>query len=504
MSDAALPGTKAGAEALRTESGITYQVIIGCEVHIQLLTKSKAFCGCENRFGGIPNTRVCPVCLGLPGALPVVNGALVEGAIVAGLALGSRIAEVTKFDRKNYVYPDLPKGYQISQFDMPICVGGHLDVASDGRMRRVGITRVHMEEDAGKNLHLADGSNMSYVDFNRCGTPLLEIVSEPDMRSPEEAVAFVESIREIMRYLEISDCNMEEGSLRCDANINLWIYEGAARHATPIVEIKNMNSFRAIRSALSFEAQRQLAEWQARRPTLEAEGKSTRGYNDVTGETFPQRTKEAASDYRYFPEPDLKPIAISRSFVEALRARVGELPEAKRERLKSQYGLADFDAETLVVSKPLSAYFEEAAAGYREPKKIANWILTEVRSVLNDRNIEIDRFPAKPEHIRALLEAVDDGTISGKIAKEVFVEMASSGRAPREIIAAQGLSQIADEADLARIVDRVLAANEKSVADYNAGKDHALKFLMGQVMKESHGKANPIIATRLLKEHLSQ
>jgi len=492
------------AVGTRTEGGVTFEVIIGCEVHVQLLTKSKAFCGCENRFGGIPNTRVCPVCLGLPGALPVVNLALVEGAIIAGLALGSRIAEVTKFDRKNYVYPDLPKGYQISQFDMPICVGGHLDVATEGGMRRVGITRVHMEEDAGKNLHLVDGSNMSYVDFNRCGTPLLEIVSEPDMRSPEEAVAFVESIREIMRYLDISDCNMEEGSLRCDANINLWVYEGGSRHATPIVEIKNMNSFRAIRSALSFEEKRQLEEWKAHRLTLDAVGKSTRGYNDETGETVPQRTKEAASDYRYFPEPDLKPITISPSLVEVLRARVGELPEAKRERLKSQYGLADFDAETLVVSKPLSAYFEEAAAGYREPKKIANWILTEVRSVLNERNVEIGQFPSKPEHIRELLEAVDDGTISGKIAKEVFAEMAVGGRGPREIIAERGLSQIADEGDLAKIVDRVIAANEKSVADYSAGKDHALKYLMGQVMKESGGKANPVVATRLLKGRLSR
>ncbi len=488
----------------RTENGVTYEVIIGCEVHVQLLTKSKAFCACENRFGGIPNTRVCPVCLGLPGALPVVNLALVEGAILAGLALGSRIAEVTKFDRKNYVYPDLPKGYQISQFDMPVCAGGHLDVASEGEVRRVGITRVHMEEDAGKNLHLADGSNMSYVDFNRCGTPLLEIVSEPDMRSPEEAVAFVESIREIMRYLEISDCNMEEGSLRCDANINLWIHEGAAKYATPIVEIKNMNSFRAIRSALSFEVGRQIEEWKDRRLTLEAVGKSTRGYNDETGETVPQRTKEAASDYRYFPEPDLKPISISPSFVDALRARVGELPEAKRERLKSQYGLSDFDAETLVASKPLSAFFEEASAGYREPKRIANWILTEVRSVLNERNVEIGQLPSKPAHIRELLESVDDGTISGKIAKEVFAEMVEGGRAPREIITERGLSQIADEGDLSEIVDRVIAANEKSVADYGAGKDHALKYLMGQVMKESKGKANPVVATRLLKGRLSR
>ncbi len=485
----------------RTLDGIEYEIVVGCEVHVQLLTKTKAFCACENRFGGIPNSRVCPVCLGLPGALPVVSAALVEGAIITGLALGSRVAEITKFDRKNYVYPDLPKGYQISQYDLPICVGGALEIAEGARA--VGITRVHMEEDAGKSLHLEEAANASYVDFNRCGTPLLEIVSEPDMRSPEEAVAFVEGIREIMRYLEISDCNMEEGSLRCDANVNLRIHEGEKLFATPIVEIKNMNSFRAIRAALEFETDRQLAEWRSERLTLEAVGKSTRGFNDETGETVLQRTKEAASDYRYFPEPDLRPIEIGRELVEKLRSRVGELPAAKRERLKAQYGLSDFDAQTLVSSKAMSGYFEEAASGSRDPKKIANWILTEVRGVLNDRGIEITSFASPPEHLRELVDSIESGIISGKIAKDVFAEMAASGKRPSEIIRERGLSQIADEGELRRVVESVIAANEKSVTDYRAGRDHALKYLMGQVMKESRGRANPIAAARLLEERLN-
>jgi aspartyl-tRNA(Asn)/glutamyl-tRNA(Gln) amidotransferase subunit B len=464
---------------------IQYEVIIGCEVHAQLLTQTKAFCSCENSFAGNPNTRVCPVCLGLPGALPVLNGTLVEKAVIAGLAFDCAIASVTKFDRKNYMYPDLPKGYQISQYDLPICAGGHLDIETPSGRKRIGINRIHMEEDAGKNLHLEDGSNLSCVDFNRCGTPLIEIVSEPDMRSPDEAVGYVQSIREILRFLDVSDCNMEEGSLRCDANINLWIYEQDEKYETPIAEIKNMNSFKAIKTALAYEIERQLDEWEVSRLTLAQAGKTTRGYNDARGITVLQRSKEEASDYRYFPEPDIPPVSVPQSYVDALRKKVGELPEAKRLKFTRDFSLTASDAEALTSDKDLCLYFEAAAKGSRHPKKIANWILTEVCAELNSRGMKIQSFPSAPEHIRELVDAVEGGTISGKIAKEVFASMVRSGESPEAIIAAQGLSQIDDEGELDSVIDSVLAENERSVADYRNGKSNAFQFLIGQAMKKT-------------------
>ena len=481
-----------------------YDVVIGLEVHVQLSTEAKAFCSCENAFGGEPNTRVCPVCMGLPGTLPVVNAALLKRAILAGLALDCRVAETTKFDRKNYVYPDLPKGYQISQFDMPICTDGYLEIErDDGTPRRVRILRLHMEEDAGKNIHAEDGRGVSFVDFNRCGTPLLEIVSEPDIRSPDEAVRYVQSIREIMRYLGVSDCNMEEASLRADANINLWIYEENERYATPIAELKNMNSFRSIRNAINYEVKRQLAEWEEERHTLEEYGKTTRGYDESRGITVLQRSKEEAADYRYFPEPDLKPVRIDPEYVDELKREVGELPTERRERYAGQFGLTERDAHSLSSSPALCDYFESAAAGYGEPKKIANWLLSDVKKYLNANDIEIPDLKVTPEALRELVIEIDEGSISGKIAKDVFVEMADSGNSAAEIIAKKGMRQISDESELVEIVTAVVDEHPDSVDDFKSGKEKAIKFLMGQVMKASRGKANPQLAMKLLRERLT-
>lgn len=484
---------------------MNYDVIIGIEIHLQLLTGTKAFCACENTFGGEANSRVCPVCMGLPGVLPVANLIMVESAIVAGLALNCDIAETTKFDRKNYVYPDLPKGYQISQFDMPICENGFLDLRDSGHgMRRIRIKRLHMEEDAGKNIHPETGGDVSLVDFNRCGTPLLEIVSEPDIRSADEAVAYAQSIREIMRYLEISDCNMEEGSLRCDANINLWIHEDGGKFATPIAEVKNMNSFRSIKSAMEYEVKRQLREWEETRVTLQEAGKTTRGYIDATGETKLMRSKEESSDYRYFPEPDLKPITIPKSHIEMLRERVGELPDAKRARFVEQYALTEQDAQNLSSDKAVCDFFEHVVRGYPSPKKAASWILSEVKRYLNARTIEIGELNVTPDGLRELLELVDGGTISGKIAKDVFDEMADKGISAGQIVAERGLSQIADESELEAVIEKIIAVNASSANDYRNGKTKVIGFLMGQVMKETKGQANPQLAMALLQKKLQQ
>lgn len=483
---------------------MSHTVVIGCEVHVQLLTETKAFCSCPNAFGGEPNSRVCPVCLGLPGSMPVANRAMIDHAIIAGLALHSEIAALTKFDRKNYVYPDLPKGYQISQFDMPICMGGFLDLPDNEGGRRVGIIRIHLEEDAGKNIHPEGEHDFSYVDHNRCGTPLLEIVSEPDLRSPEEAVAFVQGLREIMRYLGVSDCNMEEASMRCDANINLWIHENGEKKATPIAEVKNMNSFRSIKAALTYEIERQLGEWDEQHKTLQEEGKTTRGWDEARSVTVLQRSKEEASDYRYFPEPDLKPVAIPMEYVDVLKTRVGELPEEKRKRFVAEYGITVEDASKLSSSKDLCDYFEATAEGAKEPRRIANWILGDVRKVLNAKGIEIGSLPVTPASMRGLLDLVDEGKISGKIAKEVFAEMAESGLEPGEIVEKRGLVQITDSSALVAVVDKVLSNNTSSVEDFRSGKEKALKFLMGQIMKETKGKANPQLASALLEEKLKE
>jgi aspartyl-tRNA(Asn)/glutamyl-tRNA(Gln) amidotransferase subunit B len=491
--------------AIRQGREMRSELIVGLEVHVQLSTKTKAFCRCENIFGGIPNSRVCPVCLGLPGALPSVNGIMIDYAILAGLALHCTVAQRTRFDRKNYLYPDLPKGYQISQFDAPICTGGYLDVVTTDRGKRtINIRRLHMEEDAGKLIHLEGGSGMSYVDFNRCGAPLLEIVSEPDIRSAEEAAAYAQGIREIVRYLGISDGNMEEGSLRCDANVNLRLEVGGADRFTPIVEVKNMNSFKALKSALSYEAERQLEEAReggGARPAGHA-GKSTRGFDESTGTTVLLRAKEEASDYRYFPEPDLRPIDIPESLVKSLSRRVGEMPAERRERFQSLYLLTAGDAEALCASKALSDYFEETVSGYREYRRAAGWILTEVCAALNERGIGISDFTVPPGHIRELLRLVDSRVLSGRLAKEVFAEMAATGRSPGQIVSQRALSQIKDPGELDRIAERVVAENPGPAADFRGGKKQALKFLMGQVMKETGGRADPKAVSDILTKKL--
>ncbi|MBN2352253.1 MAG: Asp-tRNA(Asn)/Glu-tRNA(Gln) amidotransferase subunit GatB [Spirochaetales bacterium] len=480
-----------------------YDVVIGCEVHVQLATKSKMFCSCPNKFGGEPNTRVCPVCLGLPGSLPVPNSAALEMAVKAGLALGCSIAPITKFDRKNYMYPDLPKAYQISQYDIPIAVDGKLSVRTGEGEREVRIIRAHLEEDAGKNVHALGADGRSGVDYNRAGTPLLEIVSEPDLRSPAEAAAYVASIREIVRALDVSDGNMEEGSLRCDANINLWVYEGGVKHATPIVELKNMNSFKSIRQALEYEVERQADEWREARLTMEKGSKRTRGWNEERGVTVLLRVKEEEADYRYFPEPDIRPIALDREYVEGLRSSLAELPEARRERYR-KLGISAQDAEGLAASSVLAFYFESVVEEQADAKKAASWIMGEVRKYLNEKGLADEDYPVKAPALARLLALIEQGTISNTQAKVVLVAMADSGKSADDIVREQGLAQISGEAALLEFVEKALIENPDSAANYRAGKEKALGHLMGQVMKLSRGKANPQEVEKLLKKRLSE
>lgn len=478
--------------------------IIGLEVHVQLKTKTKAFCRCENKYGGIPNTRVCPVCMGMPGMLPVLNIEVVSDALLAGKALNSNISRITKFDRKNYTYPDLPKGYQISQYDKPICLGGHINIEDEsGNIKKINITRLHIEEDAGKLIHLEDGTNNSYVDYNRCGTPLLEVVSEPDIRSPEEAVKYLKNLKEIFEYIEISDCNMEEGSLRCDANISMIIpLDDGSEVNTPIVEVKNINSFSNIKKALEYEMIRQVEDFKKTGITNNGKNKMTYGYDDSKGITVFQRSKEGESDYRYFPEPDLPHLEISDEMLSDASKRLPELPDLKRKRLESQYGITSYDALTLSADKRMADYFEECCKTASNYKKAANFILTDICSILNNENITISSFKVKPEDIGELVNLLTDNTISSWIAKEVFEKMINTGKKPSQIVEEEGLSQVNNDEELIKIVDKVLSENPKSVEDFKNGKSNALKFLMGQVMKLSKGKANPVKTTEMLTERL--
>ena len=454
-----------------------YEAVIGLEVHTELQTTTKIFCGCKTSFGAEPNTNVCPVCLGLPGVLPVLNKRVLEFAVRAGLALNCEISRFSKFDRKNYYYPDLPKNFQTSQFDLPICERGHLDIEVNGEKKQIRITRAHMEEDAGK---------------------LLEIVTEPDMRSAKEAVAYLEKMRAILQYIGISDCRMEEGSLRCDANVS--VRPVGQKELGTKTEIKNINSFKGVEKAIEYEALRQ-AE------ILEDGGKiiqETRTWDEKEGVTKSMRTKEEANDYRYFPEPDLAPFTVSEEYIEDIRKTLPELPDERRERYIANFGLSSTDAQYMTNDKDTSDYFEKVVAAGADPKASVNWIMGEFASQLSNAGIEIAKAPVTPENLAKLLALIAKGTISGKIAKKVFAEMWKDGADPEEIVKAQGLVQISDTGALKELVVKVIANNPKAVEDFKAGKKKAVGALVGQIMKETKGKANPKVINELLNDELKK
>ena len=479
---------------------MNYEVVIGLEVHVQLNTKTKIFCSCSTEFGAAPNTHVCPVCMGQPGVLPVLNEAVLEKAILAGFALHGEINRFSKFDRKNYFYPDLPKGYQVSQFDLPIVVGGYVDIdLEDGTEKRIGVTRAHMEEDAGKLVH-AEGEAASFVDLNRAGVPLLEIVSEPDMRNAEEAYAYLHAVKKSMKYVGVSDVNMEEGSLRCDANISIRPF-GQKEFGTK-VEIKNMNSFNGVRKAINYEIERQIFAVENGEKIIQ----ETRLFDAAQNKTFSMRGKEEANDYRYFPEPDLPPIKVSDKQIEDLKRGLPELPRERMLRLMSEYGLSRQDAVTLTEEKDLADYFEEIVKGLKpEAKKASNWMQSEVMAVLNQKGIGADEFAkiVAPKAVTELLNLIDDGTISGKIAKDVFSEMAKTGKSAGEIIESKGLKQVSDAGELEVVVDKILADNPKEAERYRNGKKKLTGFFVGQVMKATQGKANPKLVNEIIAKKLS-
>ena len=475
---------------------MTYETVIGLEVHSQLLTKSKMFCSCSADYASAPpNTHVCPICLGMPGVLPVINEKAIEYTVMTALALNSTIPEYTKFDRKNYFYPDLMKGYQISQYDTPIGKGGWLTIDSSGSAKRINITRVHLEEDVAKLWHKGDHS---LVDVNRSGVPLMEIVSEPEMSSPEEARDYLIKLRTILRYLRVSTGNMEEGSFRCDANVS--IRPSNSKKLLPKVEVKNMNSFKAVYQALEYEVKRQSN-------VLEEGGKlvqETRGWTEETGMTVSQRTKEYADDYRYFPEPDLPPLALERSWIEEIRDRLPELPEVRRDRFMAQYGLSLYDANILTDSRAMADYFEDCVK-LMDPGKaklVSNWLLGDFSRLLNASKTEIENAKISPKHLADMLVLVDNGTITGPTAKAVLEEMFGTGKGASEIIAEKKLGQISDASEITGVVKEVIADNKEAVADYVSGKQQALTFIIGQVMKATRGRANPGAVRGIIMQEL--
>lgn len=475
-------------------STVQYETVIGLEVHVELHTKTKIFCGCSTEFGAPPNTHTCPVCLGHPGVLPVLNRQAVEYAIKAATALNCQIADVSHFDRKNYFYPDSPKAYQISQAARPIGEHGWIDIEVDGRTKRIGITRLHLEEDAGKLTHT--GAFGSQVDFNRVGTPLVEIVSEPEISSPEEARAYLEKMRSIMQYCEVSDVKMEEGSLRCDANISIRP-QGQQELGTR-AELKNMNSFRGVQRGLEYEEIRQ-AE------ILDEGGKviqETRRWDEAKGLTVSMRGKEEAHDYRYFPDPDLVSVEIGADWKSAILDSIPELPDARRARYTADYGLPVYDAQVITSTKPLADLFEESLKHTDDAKSVSNWIMGDLLGHLNTSGLELNAVPLTGQGLGELVGLISKGTVSNKIAKTVFKEMLQSGKRPQQIVEEQGLVQISDEGAIKSIVLEVVAANPQSVEDFKAGKDKAIGFLVGQVMKQSKGKANPGLVNKLLMELL--
>jgi len=474
-----------------------YITTIGLEIHLQLSTKTKAFCGCLNEFGRDPNTSVCSVCLGLPGSLPVLNEEYLKSAIRVAIALNGAINTTMKFDRKNYFYPDLPKGYQISQYDMPLSTGGSIEIQKEDSMKKIGITRVHMEEDAGKLIH-DEGVSTSYVDYNRTGTPLLEIVSEPDMASPDEAYSYLVNLKAILEYLAVSDCNMQEGSLRCDANISLRPH--GQKELNPKVELKNMNSFKGVKLALEYEQKRQEKALFTGKGTVQ----ETRLWNEGKKISESMRTKEEAHDYRYFPEPDLLPFSIDKSLIEQEKRQIPEMPKDKLKRLKDEYDISEYDASILVTDKVLADFFEKSLALYGDPKIIVNWLMGDISKFANANNLEFKDLRLTPEMLIEMLKLIDNGTISGKIAKEIIDQMLATGERADDIIKKKGLTQITDEAAILSLIDEVISENEKVVDDYLSGKQQALGFLVGQLMKKTKGKANPKLANELLQKRINE
>lgn len=481
-----------------------YQIVIGLEVHVQLLTQSKLFCGCPTTFGLPPNSATCPVCLGLPGALPVLNRRAFELALKAALALQAEIAPITKWDRKNYFYPDLPKNYQISQYDLPFSRGGGLEIATPQGRKRIGLLRIHLEEDAGKLLH--EDGGQSRVDLNRAGVPLLEIVTRPELNSPEEARLFLEDLRLLLRDLEVSDCEMQEGSLRCDANINLHIPQpDGSVAATPIVEVKNLNSFRAVERALRYEAQRQYEEFQRSGRRLGDAGvsKATAGWDEERGVTLLQRRKEEAADYRYFPDPDLVPVVVDADWLAALRRQVGEVPVQTRERLQQQYGLSAYDAGVLTAQgRDLVHYFEEVARLSGQAKEACNWVTNEVLQTLHERQLAIRDFSLSAAALAELLREVQRTGLNHQRAREVYARMLQTGQPAAHVIQELGFQVVADEAQLRALIRQAIAAHPKAVADYKKGKRKAADAIKGAVMRQTRGLAKAELLQRLLLEEL--
>jgi aspartyl-tRNA(Asn)/glutamyl-tRNA(Gln) amidotransferase subunit B len=474
-----------------------YEAVIGLEIHAQLLTESKMFCGCSTKFGSEPNTQTCPVCIGMPGVLPVANKKAIEYVIKTGIAVNCRIAPHSRFARKNYFYPDLPKGYQISQYELPLCEGGFVEITVSGSAKKIGLTRIHLEEDAGKNIH--EGSaNYSLVDLNRAGTPLMEIVSEPDIRSPQEAAEFVRKLRTIVRDIGVCDGNMEQGSLRCDANVS--VRPVGQKEFGVKTEIKNMNSFKFVEKALDYEIRRQIK-------ILSEGGKivqETRLWNTDKGITESMRSKEEAHDYRYFPDPDLVPVEVDSEWIEKIKGQITELPDPRRQRFITQYGLPEYDADLLTPERAMAEWFEEAVKLGGDPKAVSNWMMGELMRLLNEENKGIEECPLKPIELVEMLKMIDKGIISGKIAKTVFELMYKTGKDAGSTVAEKGLVQVSDESEIEKAIDDILAKNPGEVQRYKAGEEKLMGFFVGQIMKAMKGKANPKVLNDLLKKKLSE